>query len=333
MTNKYSLDMLHKNVMNNLNEKENLLKDSKNSRITEIKLNDIKKKKMNYLLNSSNDLFNYFECKQNIEKDKNPKKTIDIFFNKKPEETKEADNKLNNSIKNYLKNNNFLNDNIDIYTYDSNKCEKCKIGEMIEVNHEGILLCNNCYVTKTYLVDNDKPSSYKEPPKEITFYAYKRINHFREILSQFQAKETTDINNNVIENIQKQIKKERIQLNELTNKKTKDILKRLGYNKYYEHIPFIKDKLGIKPPVMTPKLEETLCNLFMEIQIPYSKYCPCERVNFLNYYYTLYKLCELLDEKQYLSYFPMLKEQKKSEQDEIWKQICNELNWEFLPTL
>ena len=37
---------------------------------------------------------------------------------------------------------------------------------------------------------------------------------------------------------------------------------------------YIKDKLGIKPPVMSPELEETLCNLFMEIQKPYTKYCP-----------------------------------------------------------
>ena len=32
-------------------------------------------------------------------------------------------------------------------------------------------------------------------------------------------------------------------LKQLTNSKAKDILKKLGYNKYYEHIPFIKDKL------------------------------------------------------------------------------------------
>ena len=34
----------------------------------------------------------------------------------------------------------------------------------------------------------------------------------------------------------------------MSNKKAKDILKKLGYNKYYEHIPFIKDKLGINRP-------------------------------------------------------------------------------------
>ena len=67
---------------------------------------------------------------------------------------------------------------------------------------------NECYKNVPYLVENDKPS-YKEPPKEVCFYAYKRINHFREILAQFQAKETTQIPEEVIENIKLQIKKER----------------------------------------------------------------------------------------------------------------------------
>ena len=183
-----------------------------------------------------------------------------------------------------------------------------------------------------YLIHNDKPT-YKEPPKEISFYAYRRINHFKEILAQFQAKETTEIPLEIIENIKNQIKKERIELKELTNKKTKEILKKLKYNKYYEHITFIKDKLGIKPPIMSPQLEETLCNLFIDIQIPYAKFCPTDRVNFLHYYYTLYNLSELLGEKKYLPHFPMLKEQNKIEQDEIWKKICDELKWDFIPTL
>ncbi|NBN99744.1 MAG: hypothetical protein EBV19_10980, partial [Flavobacteriia bacterium] len=183
-----------------------------------------------------------------------------------------------------------------------------------------------------YYVESDKPS-YKEPPKEASFYAYRRINHFREILAQVQAKETTQIDDSIITAIENQIHKERITLDQLTDAKAKEILKKLGYNKYYEHIPFIKEKLGIKPPVMTPELEETLCNLFMETQGPYARFCPDERVNFLNYYYTVYKLCELLGQTQYLPYFPMLKDRdKRIEQDEIWKKICKELNWEFIPT-
>ena len=146
-----------------------------------------------------------------------------------------------------------------------------------------------------------KPS-YKEPPKEVCFYAYKRINHFREIIAQFQAKETTQISDEIIEKIRQQIQKERISIENLTNKHAKDILKRLNLNKYYEHIPFIKDKLGIKPPVMSPELESTyvICSLkYNNHMLNFVQ----KVVNFLNYYYTIYKLCELLNERDFLPFF------------------------------
>ena len=85
---------------------------------------------------------------------------------------------------------------------------------------------------------------------------------------------------------------------------------------------------------MTQDLEESLCNLFMEIQGAYAKWCRDNRVNFLNYYYTVYKLCELLDQQAFLPFFPMLKDrEKRIEQDQIWKQICKELDWDFIPTV
>ena len=77
-----------------------------------------------------------------------------------------------------------------------------------------------------FLIENDKPT-YKEPPKEVCFYAYKRINHFREILAQFQAKETTLIPDEIIENIRQQIKKERLDITTMSNKRTKDVLKKI----------------------------------------------------------------------------------------------------------
>ena len=85
---------------------------------------------------------------------------------------------------------------------------------------------------------------------------------------------------------------------------------------------------------MSPELEEKLCSLFIELQRPYAKCCPDDRVNFLNYYYTIYKLCELLEEDSFLPFFPMLKDrEKRMEQDTIWKKICEELNWQFIPTI
>lgn len=306
-----------------------------NDKIKEItkEISEIQKERKNYFLDNSKYVFDYFENKKQIAEGKNKTKLLNQFFNIEKQTNSNSQQKETNTIKKYLSNvdERFLD--LENFIVSTDVCQNCHSGELIPIDHEGVLVCNQCGCSIRYLVDNDKPS-YKEPPKEVCFYAYKRINHFREILAQFQAKETTQIPDDVLENIKSQIKKERINLEQITNKKAKDILKKLGYNKYYEHIPFIKDKLGIKPPVMTPELEERLCNLFMDIQAPYAKYCPEDRVNFLNYYYTVYKLCELLDQKQFLPFFPMLKDrEKRIEQDEIWRKICNELNWEFIPTV
>ena len=318
-------------------------------RISEIKkeIIEIKHRKSEYFLDNSKFIFDYFENKKNISEGATPtnihdkNKLLNTFFKIKNEDDDSNDvfnqllnqSKNNNIVQKYLSNidDSFLD--INLFICQTNICKYCTKGELIPLEDEGILICNSCSRSIQYLVENEKPS-YKEPPKEVCFYAYKKINHFKEILSQFQGKETTQIPPEVIENIKLQIKKERIDLTQITNNKTKEILKKLGYNKYYEHIPFIKDKLGIRPPIMSQELEETLCNLFIELQSPYSKFCPDDRVNFLNYYYTAYKLCELLGEDNYLPFFPMLKDkEKRIEQDTIWKKICEELDWEFIHTL
>ena len=304
-------------------------------------IKEIKSKKKDYFLDNSHYIFEYFENKKsisdgsNIQKPTNKSKIVNSFFKIKEENDSDkiAKRENNNIVQKYLTNidDTFLD--VNAFISQTDICQTCHKGELIPLEDEGIMVCNSCSRTIPYLIENEKPS-YKEPPKEVCFYAYKRINHFKEILAQFQGKETTQIPLDVIENIKLQIKKERIELAQITNSKTKEILKKLGYNKYYEHIPFIKDKLGIKPPIMSPELEETLCNLFIELQSPYSKFCPDDRVNFLNYYYTAYKLCELLGEEKYLPLFPLLKDrEKRIEQDDIWKKICEELDWEFIPTI
>ena len=299
-----------------------------------------KGRKMEYFLDNSKFIFDYFENKKNIStgttniniSDKN--KILNSFFKIKQDDSANINqNKTNNIVQKYLSNIDDTFIDVNSFICQTDVCQICHKGELIPLEDEGLLICNVCFRSIPYLIENEKPS-YKEPPKEVCFYAYKRINHFKEILAQFQGKETTQIPIEVIENIKLQIKKERIDLSQISNNKTKEILKKLGYNKYYEHIPFIKDKLGIKPPIMSPELEDTLCNLFVELQSPYSKYCPDDRVNFLNYYYTAYKLCELLGEAQYLEHFPMLKDrEKRIEQDSIWRKICEELDWEFIPTI
>jgi DNA-directed RNA polymerase subunit RPC12/RpoP len=212
-------------------------------------------------------------------------------------------------------------------------CDACGEDMKVSVN-DATVSCPECGFHKLILMDSDKPS-YKDPPREVSYYAYKRINHFNEWLAQFQAKESTEIPEEVFENIEAQIKKERLQVSSLNRSKIREILKKLKYNSYYEHVPHILSRLnGHTAPVMDRETEEKLRYLFKEIQPSFQKHCPSDRSNFLSYSYVLYKLCELLDLDDFLHCFPLLKNRDKLyAQDKIWEKICKDLQWEFIRSI
>jgi Zn finger protein HypA/HybF involved in hydrogenase expression len=214
------------------------------------------------------------------------------------------------------------------------ECSKCNI-EMIFSANEAVFTCTQCGYQEFVLIDSDKPS-YKDPPREICYYAYKRINHFNEWLAQFQAKESTEIPQEVYDAILMELKKERIlEFSTLKSAKIREILKKLKYNKYYEHVFHIMNRLnGQNAPVMSREIEEKLRFMFREIQYSFQKHCPKGRSNFLSYSYVLYKLCELLELDEYLPCFPLLKNRDKLYiQDKIWQKICADLNWEFIRSI
>tara|TARA_B100001175_G_scaffold299950_1_gene291762 strand:+ start:1036 stop:2145 length:1110 start_codon:yes stop_codon:yes gene_type:complete len=302
------------------------------------KIKSLKSKKKKYFLDNSKPLFNYFEDKKNISSGEHKNvNVLNSFFKIKTEEKLNIIDNSKKSIVQYWKNvhNDIVNANDFIENFDI--CLVCGNGEMIHQEDDGILICNNiqCGNFINHIVESSKPSN-KEPPHEVSYTSYIRLNHFKEILSQFQAKETTQIPEKVIEDIKKRLKKERITdlKKELNYDKMREILRKLGYNKYFEHIQYINSVFGIKPPIMSEELHETLCVLFIEIQKPWAIHCPPNRTNFFNYTYTLYQLCVLLDQTQYLPYIPLMKDREKQlEQDQIWKKVCEELDWAYFPTV
>ena len=169
-------------------------------------------------------------------------------------------------------------------------------------------------------------------------YSYKRSNHFSEWLSQLQARESTTIPDTLIEQIYIELKKERITDNKyITHTRIRGYLKKLKLNKYYEHIPHIIRAIkGEKVPTISMEVEEKLRYMFNMIQVPFEKHCPKNRKNFLSYSYTLFKMAQVIGEDHMLTtfYLPLLKSRDKlAVQDTIWKGICKELNWEFIPTV
>ena len=347
-------------------QKEMLLQKLKNDKVSfsekmdiideiqtiKIKIMVLKTSKKSYFVNNSEYIFAYFEDKKNISKNiatEKPKSNIlNKFFNiaediSNNDVSDTNSGKETNYIEKYFSNVNNIIINMDNYVCDTDICPVCKKGEMVHVEEDGNLTCTKCYFFQPFLFESDKPS-YKEPPKEVGFYAYQRFNHMKEILAQFQGKETMnmEIMTPIIEEIKLQIAKERLKKTEITIEKTREILKKLGYSNHYEHIIHINKILGIQPHIIPFEIEEQFLHIFCETQEPYAKCIPDTRTNYLNYHYAGYKIFEMMSKVQYKpakNYLPifrilMLKDEDKIiEQDAIWKSICKCKGWPFYVTV
>ena len=356
------------------------LEDSKKELIDEMNKIEKNDDEIDYLLDTNHIIKEYYKSKnkkgiRKIEEStktqpkKNKKKSILDWISKQPDnkdepeqieeldETDETDEDYIFNIKKSKKsrcenmgkqqlyekymnliNENYINEDIENSEEELDICESCG-DEMLLEQNTGTILCMNCGYQEQILIDSDKPS-YKDHPKEITSFCYKRINHLNECLAQFQGKETTDIPEEIYNEILVEIKKERIKnMADITPGKLRLILKKLNRAGYYEHVPYIINQLnGLPPPVISPEVEEIIRNLFKEIQEPFERhrdeaFTLKKRKNFISYSYVVYKLFELLELDDYLDRFQQLKSSsKKYQQDILWKKICEEVKWQFIPS-
>jgi len=348
--------LLHKNI--ELSEKELedklILKEQIKEITNSIKILETGKNKEEYLLNTSHMLFHYFDDNETYTSNQNnspikskKNKTVLDFFSKNIPKKEKAKKNIDKDVKIKFKSKKaIMNAYLSIIDKDfvpkmkniSNEeldlCKTCNEQRIYDATG-GILICPKCGCEEKILIDNDTPS-YKEPPREITYFAYKKINHANEFLSQFQAKESTDIDNKIFDKILEELKKESyINIKNITPNKVREILKKLELTKYYEHCHYITNRLTGKPaPTLDSELEEKLRNMFKEVQGPWMKYCPNDRANFFSYPYIFFKFFQLLDKDEYLPYCRLLKSREKlQEHDEVWKKICRDLRWEFIPTV
>jgi hypothetical protein len=218
-------------------------------------------------------------------------------------------------------------------------CKNCNSNQFMFDCKTSCEICTTCGLSSEILICDDVFPVYTENVEQVIVFNYDRKNHFQECLNQLQAKENTTIPPNIIRDLSIEFKKYNITDPKMfTNTLVQSYLKKLKYNKYYEHIPtIINEFCGLKAPKLTPELEQQLKIMFDEIQVPFEKYskvvCPL-RKNFLNYNYTFYKMCQLLGKDEFLNYFPLLKNRERLyEHDLIWKGICTDLQWEFIPSI
>ena len=190
-------------------------------------------------------------------------------------------------------------------------------------------MCEECgvfYETQEFIVTD--LSNFKIKHKRI----YKRLDHFKEVLSQFQGKEGKDIPRTVIERLRENIKNDSPTILEV-----KQNLRKLKLNKYVENVLYIHHVLSGTPlPYIKREIEDKMIRLFKQLERVFGlvrSRVPFARTSFLNYYYVLFKLLDYLQQPELLHRVPLLKTHVRVKQhDALWRHICEELDWPFRPT-
>ena len=282
---------------------------------------------LNYYDKTGDIIFDYYKLRDENKNEYCETKNILDYFSKKKvkkEKTKDSRTKLFDKYCQCVDGTRMLKDD---GTNRIKYCLECDVEKILD-SGESSYVCPVCGDSEEIILDEDRQIKEYSP--------YKRINHFKEWISHFQAKETTEITEGVFMEIINEINKNRIRdLSTLNRDKMKQILKKLGHNNLYEHIPYIINKLtGLPPPTIDRHIEMKFIDMFSKIQDPWEIHKPKDRKNFLSYSYVLHKFCQLLELDHLLISFPLLKSVKNlKEQEEVWEKICKDLKWEFISSI
>ena len=310
-----------------ISELENALKTEKDEFkkiLLKNKISDIKKELENcsiekYYQNNATDLFKHYDALVDVDQNEiieNKGKILNFFSNKEEVDNDDEEiKKVNECCSEYV-------------------CKACGSSNLLFISSESVYECTSCGNVQNS-TDWSNNISYRDPPKETSYFSYRRVNHFSEWLNLVQGKETNSIPNEVIQKVVETIKRDRKQISDVTISDLKLILKRNKFNKYYENSPYIHNVINKKfTSILTRKQEVILKDMFSKIQVPFLKACPESRKNFLSYSFILHKFCEILEWNDIKRKFPLLKSREKLHSaDLIWKKICNELNWKFYKSI
>ena len=214
-------------------------------------------------------------------------------------------------------------------------CSHCRGGEMVMHVVDSLRCCRNCDAVEYVVIENERPAK-RDVPKDSTSFSFKRLSHFNEWLAQIQGKDHPSIPDDAIGFVMIELRRHNISnAADVNVSQVRAILKKLKLSRYYEHVPYIISRIqGVPSDRMPAALEEKLRNMFRKIQIPFVRNSPPSRKNFLSYGYVLHKFVQLLGADEYLDKFPLLKSRDKLRvQDAIWRNICKDLDWEFIPSI
>lgn len=162
---------------------------------------------------------------------------------------------------------------------------------------------------------------------------YRREDHFKEVLAQFQGNDGKDLPQELLEQVKSEIGT-KTGVTEI-----KRALRKLKQTKYVENAHSINFALtGQQPPYIKREIQDKMMKMFKQIVRVWDSLATKDstkgRQSFLSYYYVIYKLLDLMGQQELLPKVPLLRTTVRiRNHDTIWAQICDELGWTFKTTL
>lgn len=171
--------------------------------------------------------------------------------------------------------------------------------------------------------------------------AYKRKNHFRDVITYIQVKSNFKVGQEMIDFVISELIKQRYTKEDfpiIGIAKIEEIVHKYKLTKLYSHVWQIHTEItGIPPPYIEPEHEAEMMRMFDLIQEPFERHRGA-RSSMLPCQYLAYKFSEMRGWHTYIecNYFRLLKTREKIKQcDRIFEKICEDLaheNFVFIPT-
>jgi ribosomal protein L37AE/L43A len=191
----------------------------------------------------------------------------------------------------------------------------------------GCFVCTECGKTENMISYTPDEYQFKK------YIPYHKVTHLKKRLKEFQNREPNKVPDNIITIIINEMNIRNISTENCTIEEIHRILKFKKLPEYYNNIHQIHCDITNKQAMYIPQqIEEIIIEMFKRIKPIFKILCPNRR-NFLNYSYLLNKIFQILDKPDIAKCFPLLKiENNLLKHDEIFKQICDKLNWKFYPS-
>ena len=219
-----------------------------------------------------------------------------------------------------------MHDEVEEISYDF-----CKCGEKMTIqSNTSEFLCTKCGIINTlvgtvfedYQFYNQEGSRYKHA-------SYEPSRHCKFWIDRIQAKESTNIPEDVILKIEECIKCDKIQLvHNISIEQFRKYLKDTGLSKYNDHLPLIKKMItGINPPQLNHNESQLLFNYFDKSVKTYNIIKDPMKNNNIYYPYLISRILEIIinDRQKLKKLLDCIHFQGNTtliENDRVWELIC-----------